>query len=244
MELPTVKALFVRWTISNWEQNVFQPVHQSPLTTSSVHDIAELSDSWKAASSHEAQEVPLGCISGPGSCIVRQRADGACDEIVWQGRACMPDSVAVALRRSIWLSRPRLPSLAADRERAMASIPLASHAQNVGEAQKAQASTNAIGKADGGKWQEKEDLVCNAQGRALSLSHTHTYTHTHKHTFWLDCPLCSKTNVALTLWLFCCRPGHSAKYVGCLERMRLAQRQEDRPASLLLCPVTDTQIER
>jgi len=37
--------------------------------------IAEFSESWKASSSHEAHEVPLGCIRGPGSCIVRQRAE-------------------------------------------------------------------------------------------------------------------------------------------------------------------------
>ncbi len=87
-----------------------------------AHDIAEFSESWRDSSSHESHEVPLGCIRGPGSCIVRQCVGSACDEIVWQARACMPDEVAVSLRRSIWLSRPRLPSLAADSERAMASL--------------------------------------------------------------------------------------------------------------------------
>ena len=49
-----------------------------------AHDIAEFSESWRDSSSHESHEVPLGCIRGPGSCIVRQCVGSACDEIVWQ----------------------------------------------------------------------------------------------------------------------------------------------------------------
>jgi len=76
-ELPTVKALFVRWTIANWEQNLYWPQVQASAVEALPHH-----------SSQEPEEVPLGFIRGPGSCIVKECPDGQ-HKIVWYTYTCV-----------------------------------------------------------------------------------------------------------------------------------------------------------
>ena len=96
-ELPTVRALFIRWTIANWEHNISGHVRttsesEEP-TNAWIHDLqpAYEATSHAAASrrphmprrtrsrginKHSSGNIPLGHVHGPGSCVVKARSAG------------------------------------------------------------------------------------------------------------------------------------------------------------------------